>query len=63
MAYPANSRRMMNTAGLDGAPRNLSKMNYGEEAKTLKSKVKQKQRVEYKIPKTPKDSGFGWGGV
>ncbi len=38
--FPSNRRRIMNTAGLDGSPRNLGKMDYGPSYK-LKKKVVQ----------------------
>lgn len=32
--YPANRRRNLNTAGLDGTPKNLAKFDYGLKIKT-----------------------------
>lgn len=61
--YPANRRRLMNTSGLDGSPRDLAKSDFRTDEQKRKDRTRPKSGPTYKIPKTPKDSGFGWGGV
>ena len=38
-------------------------LNWGQKPKQVRIKaVKKKKKPSYKVPKTPKSSGYGWGG-
>lgn len=37
-------------------------LNYGKKPRKVRLKVNKGKKPKYKVPKTPKDSGRGWGG-
>lgn len=60
--YPVNRRRISTVSDRLGASRPESIKKTDRPGKPVRIKViKAQKKADYKIPKTPKNSGIGWG--